>query len=147
MNKIYSVVVSGVLLCSCNSAKRNVETAGSNPASAETFTENGNSSNADPVETDIYFVLSANYNPYSNTIVYKQNWALAAITTIYGREERDVRQSPTSYVILNKVDGHWVIKKDNLTAIALDDLLSQGISNSDAKYLLSTLEKASKSLN
>jgi hypothetical protein len=147
MNKIYSAVVSGVLFCGCNSATRNGETAGSNPASAETFHEKGYSANTDSVESDIYFVLSANYNPYSNTIVYKQNWALAAITTIYGREERNVRQSPTSYVILNKAEGHWVIKKDNLTTIAPDDLLSQGISNSDAKFLLSALEKASKSPN
>jgi len=98
---------------------------------------------SDPAEADIYAVLSSKYNPYSNTIASKGKWALATITTLYGREERDVRQSPTTYVILNKVDGHWVILEENQKALTIKDLTSHGISRVDAEFLISSLKQAS----
>lgn len=147
MKKFWSTLLGVVFFTSCNNALHKYETADASTESTRDSQESRGRYDADPTERDIYLVLSANYNPYGNVIVYKENCALASITTLYGKEERDVHQSPTSYIILKRINGKWQIQKDALKAIAMEDLTEQGIENSDAAHLLSALQKATKQTN
>lgn len=147
MKRVWSRILMGVVLSACNTPLHKGESASSSPASTDSSQEKSGFSETDSTEREIYLVLSANYNPYGNAIFYKGNWALASITTLYGREERDVRQSPPNYIIFHKVSEKWVIEKDELTAISIDAMTELGIGSSDAKYLLSALEKALKEPN
>ncbi|MEI8025296.1 MAG: hypothetical protein WCI18_03005 [Pseudomonadota bacterium] len=147
MKRVCFTILMGIVLSACNSPLHKGEGASSSQALADESQQKGGFRETDSTERDIYFVLSANYNPYGNTIVYKGDSALASITTLHGREERDVRQSSPKYIILRKFGEKWVIQKEALTAITMEDMTECNISASDAKYLLSALEKELKQAN
>jgi hypothetical protein len=95
----------------------------------------------DTNEGEIYRLLSANYNPYSSKIVYKGSWGLAAIETLIGRTEGNLRTTPASYVVLRKEAGTWAIKKDELKSLTVGDLESLGIPNADAQWLVARIQQ------
>ncbi len=128
---------------------RELESAGVPPTTSElllekietriaaTGTATGTAPNAE--QEAVYKVLSAKFNPYSNTVAVVNTWSLCQITEI-----ASTTMMPSRQVLLKKdSSSRWAVV-DTATTFSVASLLSKGATQSEAQQLIQKLESALK---